>query len=385
MWTFFKIINFIWLLSSTRMWATTYLPILPLMMVINVLMILCLSMLPIKIEFTKKKGWVFLVFVLIAVWNTWCAGYKISIFTLLGYFPAIILIMLPVSYLKDLLNFTTKWYAILLIPGLLLYWVILFVDLPSFGQFIHPVYKPFDNYIFYIKNTFDHGTIARFNAFFLEPGHQALLSTFMLIANRFRIKECKWSIILLLSVIFSFSLAGYLLLFLGFVLLKINSIGKAIAVATVTALLIIGGRTYLGEDNSLNVLILERLEKDDSQGIKGNNRFAGDTDFVFERSLESGEAWFGISDKVNMDLILGAGYKIYVIQYGIIGALLALFFYISLIPPNPDYRYTLAFLIVLTTCFLQRAYPDWYSWLFPYITGIYTAKASDNNEFETPE
>lgn len=385
MWTFFKIINFIWLLSSTRMWATTYLPILPLMMVIDVLMLLCLSMLPIKIEFTKKKGWVFLVFVLIAVWNTWCAGYKISIFTLLGYFPAIILIMLPVSYLKDLLNFTTKWYAILLIPAIILYWILLFVKLPSFGQFIHPVYKPFLNYIFYIKTTFEYDTIPRFNAFFLEPGHQALLSTFMMIANRFRFKECKWLIVMLVSVMFSFSLAGYLLLFVGFVLLKINSLGKAIAVATVTVLLFIGARTYLGEDNSINKLIFERLERDESQGIKGNNRFSGDTDFVYERSLESGEAWFGLSHKVNMDLILGAGYKIFVIQYGIIGVILALCFYISLIPPNPDYRYTISFLVVLALCFMQRSYPDWYSWLFPYITGIYTIKASDTPKLESAE
>lgn len=375
MWTFFKIINFIWLLASTRMWMTTYIPMLPLMIVVDLLMMICLSLLPIKIEFTKRTGLIFLAYILIALWETWSVGYKIAAFNILSYFPALVLIMLPVSYLKELLVCSTKWYAIMLIPSILLYGILIFVPLPSFGKFVHPVYVPFDNYIFYIKTSWDNGILTRFNAFFLEPGHQALLSSFLLIANKFRFKECKWLIILLASIVFSFSLAGYLLSFIGFVLLKVNTLWKGLAVAMATILLVVGVQTFLGDDSSINKLILERMEKDDSQGIKGNNRFSGNTDYVFERSLKNGDVLTGVSDKVNMELITGAGYKIYIIQYGAIGALLALFFYLTLIPSEPDYRYTAAFLTVLILCFMQRSYPSWYSWLFPYITGIYIAKA----------
>lgn len=375
MWTFFKIINFIWLLASTRMWMTTYIPMLPLMIVVDFLMMICLSLLPIKIEFTKRTGLIFLAYILIALWETWSVGYKIAAFNILSYFPALVLIMLPVSYLKELLVCSTKWYAIMLIPSILLYGILIFVPLPSFGKFVHPVYVPFDNYIFYIKTSWDNGILTRFNAFFLEPGHQALLSSFLLIANKFRFKECKWLIILLASIIFSFSLAGYLLSFIGFVLLKVDTLWKGLAVAMTTILLVVGVQTFMGDDSSINKLILERMEKDDSQGIKGNNRFSGNTDYVFERSLKNGDVLTGVSDKVNMELITGAGYKIYIIQYGAIGALLALFFYLTLIPSEPDYRYTAAFLTVLILCFMQRSYPSWYSWLFPYITGIYIAKA----------
>lgn len=383
MWTFFKILNFAWLLTSTWLWVTTYVPMLMWLFLVNVLMVFCLSMLPVKIEFTRRTGWVMMAILLLTLWHSYCSGYVIGIYTMLCYLPALYLIMLPTDYLRGLLKFSTKWYAVMLIPALILYWVLAFRPLPSFGKFVHPVYVPFDNYIFYIKSTWDNGIFPRFNAFLLEPGHQALLSTFLLIANRFRFKECKWLIILAAGVIFSFSLAGYLLSFLGFIFLKVDSVKKGALVVLLTAAFILGAKTYLGDDSSLNKLILERLERDESQGIKGNNRFSGNTDFVFERSLKSSDVWVGVSDKVNMELITGAGYKIFIIQYGLIGAILSLMLYITLIPADPDYRYTISFLVILMMCFMQRSYPSWYSWLFPFICGIHIAK-DDKLKSETP-
>lgn len=373
MWTFFKIINFIWLLASTRMWLTTYFDMLPVLAMVNILMVVSIGMLPIKIEFSKKTGLILLAITAIVAWESWCDSYKVGLFTLLSYLPAMYLTFLPVSYLKDLLKSNTTWFAIMLVPALLLYWVLLFVHLPSFGKFIHPVYVPFDNYLFYLKTTWDNGILTRFNAFFLEPGHLALLCTFLLVANRFRVKEFKWLWVLLVSVAFSFSLAGYLLTFMGFVLLKIDSILKGILAVALTIAVVVGLQSFLGEDSSINKLILERIERDESQGIKGNNRFSGNTDFVFERSVKSGDVWFGVSDKVNMKLVNGAGYKIYLVQYGIVGALLALLVYITLIPPHPDYRYSVVFIVILMMCFMQRSYPGWWSWLFPYVAGSYVA------------
>ena len=371
MWTFFKIINFIWLLTSTWLWVTTYVPMYPMLILVNVLMIFCLTMLPFKIEFSRQTGLIALAITLMTVWQCWCSGFMVAGYTLLCYMPALYLTLLPGENMKDLLRFSTKWLAILLIPALLIYWSLFFISLPSIGKFIHPVYVPFENYIFYLKTTWDNGVVTRFNAFLLEPGHLALLCTFMLIANRYRIRECKWLAVLVISILFSFSLAGYLLAFVGFVLLKVDTIWKALCVGILTAVAIVGIQTFAGEDSSLNKLILERLERDENQGIKGNNRFSGDTDFVYERAERTGEAWTGISEKVNMDLVTGAGYKIYVIQYGFVGVLLALLIYLTLIPPHPDYRYTVAFLIVLVLCFIQRSYPSWYSWLFPYVAGMW--------------
>jgi len=328
----------------------------------------------VKVNFDLKTGVLAIAAICLILWYTFIDGFVFGALLFLELLLVFILIQLPYEYLKSLLTFCTKWLAILLIPSLFLYWALLFIDLPSLGKFVHPVYVPFDNYIFYIKSVWDNGIFPRFNAFFLEPGHLALMCTFLTIANRYRFKQCKWLWVFLISVIFSFSLAGYILYLVGFILLKIDSIGKAM-LAVVLAICVVAGISIVGEgDNAMNKLIIERLERDESSGIKGNNRFTESTDFVYEQSVKNGSAWIGVKNVTNMKVIEGAGYKIYVINYGFIGVILALFFYLALIPSDPDYRYTICYLVVLILCFFQRSAPEMYHWLFPYAIGVYLAK-----------
>ena len=83
-----------------------------------------------------------------------------------------------------------------------------------------------------------------------------------------------------------------------------------------------------------------------------------------------------------MDLISGAGYKIYILYYGMVGLILVFLFYLSVIPSHPDKRYTISFFILISLCFMQRDYPFWYSWLFPYVVGIYIAKYERMRQIE---
>ncbi len=205
----------------------------------------------------------------------------------------------------------------------------------------------------------------------------------MIMANRFRMKECPWLWPLLLAVLFSFSLAGYLLLFGAYCLMKINTVWKGLAVAGACAVVVVGALNWAGGDNTLYELIISRLEKDESQGIKGNNRYYNDTDFVYSQAVKKGDIVVGVKNKTNMDLVGGAGFKIYSIHYGLIGVILSFLLYVSIIPQKPDYRYTISFLIIICLCFLQRAYPTWYSWLFPYITGIYIAKGELETQYHS--
>ncbi len=382
MWYLFRLTNLFWLLAATYIWITSTINQGPILAIVNFIMAFCVSMMPIKIKFDALLGRVIVAILLIGLWFLWIDGPIMGVTTILMYMPVIWLLMLPFKYMEDLLKFTTKWYAILLIPALLIYGLTIFIDLPSIGKFVHPNYVPFTNYIFYIKTTWDSGFLVRFNAFFLEPGHQALLSTFLMIANRFRFKECPWLWVLLASTIFSFSLAGYLLATAGFILLKVNSILKALIVGVIGAIVISFALNWSGGENALNDLIIKRLEQDESKGIKGNNRVDDTTDYTFSMVVRRHNLWLGVKERTNMDLIAGAGYKIFIINYGLVGAVLALLFYLSVIPPKPDYRYTITFLIILILCFMQRAYPAWYSWLFPYVMGIYIAKGEKDNLLE---
>lgn len=358
------------------MWLTTFIPMTPLLVLVNVAMMICMSSLLVKIEFNKTIGRVLAAIVAISLWYVWCDGPVMGLFTFMCYFPAIYLIWLPKDYQADLLKFVTKWYAIMLGIGLVEYFMTLVMTIPNIGRFSFPGYMPYTNYGFYIKTTADNDFINRFNAFFLEPGHQALVSLFLLMANKFKFKTNRYCILLALGVIFSFSLAGYILATVGFILMWVNNVRKLILVVGTGAAMVIGALTWNGGDNDVNNLIISRLEYDEEKGIKGNNRFTIDTDLTFKRGQESGESWFGLRNRTNMKIIDGAGFKIFVIKFGWIGVILSALFYLAVIPPGADRRYTTIFIVVLTLCFIQRAYPTWYSWILPYVLGIYLERKS---------
>lgn len=371
MWLLFKIANFVWLLSSTYMWFTTFFSLTFLVVLSNATIMICMGFLPVKIRFDKTIGRILLAICGLVIWSVWCDGFVMGIFTFLSYLPVVFLVMLPRDLQEDLLHSITKWYAIMIGLGLVEYFITLVASMPSLGQFDYPGYKPYINYGFYIKTTYDYGTFERFNAFFLEPGHQALTSTFLMMANSFRFKRNPYLFILAAGVVFSFSLAGYLLTTVAFTLLMINSVKRAVITGVAITGAIIAILGWNGGDNSLNELIVSRLEYDEEKGIKGNNRFTSDTDFIFEKGQKTGATLTGMQDTVNVKLATGAGFKIYVIKYGWIGAILAALFYLSVIPPRCNVRYSIAFFAVITLCFMQRSYPAWYSWLFPYVLGIY--------------
>lgn len=375
-------------MTSTYVWITTYLPLEFMAYAVNIVMVICLSFLPIKIEFDRNIGKILFFICLLTVWSMAYNGAGKGFFAFVSYLPVIWLIMLPKDYKKDLLRSVTKWYAILLAIGLIEYFVLLFGSLPKIGTFNLTGYQPFDNYVFYIKNTYDFGIlIDRFNGYFLEPGHQALTSTFLLLANGFKFKNNPYNIILLICVVFSFSLAGYILLLLGWGLLYVNNLRRAALVGGSLAVVVIAALTINQGDNAVNELIVSRLEYDETKGIKGNNRYFNNTDFVYERASKQEPIMTGVRKNINMELVSGAGYKIYVIKYGWIGVLFVALFYLSLIPSNTNKKYAFTFFLVLSVCFIQRAYPAWYSWLMPYVLGIYlhTRKSADDDSIEEAE
>ncbi|MDE5793436.1 MAG: hypothetical protein K2I08_01810 [Muribaculaceae bacterium] len=374
MWTIFKIVNLWWLLTSTFAWPMLDLPPMLLYVAANAGMLLPMSFLPIRFNIDAKTGWILLAIVGLTMWSTWIDGWSNGMMTALQCLPVLYLMQLPFEYLTDLLKFTTKWYAILLIPGFIIYLLTLIIPLPSMGMFDHEGYPPFKNYIFFIKNTLDEFRFARFNAFFLEPGHLAIVSCFLMMANRFNFKKCPWLFILGVSIVFSLSLAGYILTLVGFLMIKVNSIPKALITLGAVGAIVGGSIAWNGGDNTLNEMIISRMEYDKTDGIKGNNRFFNNTDYAFKRSMGTKFFWTGVKEHSNMTLISGAGYKIYILYFGMIGTILVIIFYLSLIPPHPAYRFTISFFILIALCFMQRAYPFWYSWLFPYVVGMYIAR-----------
>lgn len=319
-------------------------------------------------HFSKGSQILVLLFSLAILWNS-----KIGLGSIL---------MLPISFfimfglskqsLKKMLQWWTNLYAFILVVSLIAWALSWSSILPDFGTIVHPAHDnyTYTNYILCIRGAFYD---IRFNSIFLEPGHTAMIAAFTIFVNRFNLKS-KAVIAILVCTVFTFSLAGYILMFLGYCIIALQSLKVKLIVKNVIPYILIlsvvyyAGITYQNGNNLLNELILERMQMDDEKGFSGNNRTGEITNNTYESFLKTPEVISGLSPQrysnyVERGLIEGAGYKLYVMQKGIIGILLVLLAYFYIYRYSGDKRLTLGLLLVYIAAFWQRAYPFWYSWL----------------------
>ena len=266
--------------------------------------------------------------------------------------------------------------------------------LPARGmiQFGEDVGYIFQNYgLCLINLNFNNFDVIRFCSIFLEPGHVSMIGAFTLYANRFDFKKWNTWVIFLVSLV-TLSLAGYLLIVFGYLMLKVQKasvrqsvfalLGALVTIGIVYAVVI----TYKGGDNLVNTLIVERLNYDEDKGIEGNNRFYGHTDYIFEQLLESQDFFTGISPKRFMDdtdngTMGGAGYKMYLIEKGLIGTLFALLGYWLITQKALDKKYIKYFLLLYILAFIQRAWPTQPIWLYLFVFATAVEPHATNRGF----
>jgi len=286
-----------------------------------------------------------------------------------------VLVLLPPKRTQiDILDSITKWLSILLVISIFTY-ILALLSIISPLNIIRPSYNPnyhsFLNYIFYVKVNV-MVPFYRFNGPFVEPGHLGMICALLLYANNMDFKN-KYNIVILVSLILSLSLAGYVLLIIGFTFTYFKKI-KEIIISLVLffALLFVIASYVNNGDNIINKNIFQRLQFDQEKGIVGNNRFLGDTDYVFHKLLNNREIWLGnhYSSNFKSFEIRGSGYKIYLLQYGIIGTFLIMLVYFLWAIKSKNKIYAILFFLLILITFVQRAYPYWFAWFLPFIAGI---------------
>lgn len=302
--------------------------------------------------------------------------FGLVIFT--SYLPGILIFMLEPDYQEDLLKFVTKWFCIILGVSLFAFLLSKIIDLPHnvFKLENNDSYLPFENYYFFLQNNGMYdltstGGALRFGSVFLEPGHMAMVSALLLFANKYNLTRQPLLWIPLVCIALSFSLVGVVIVVVSLGLLKIHNLSSMI----ITVGLVVAGWFFVtvvwnGGENPANKMIVERLEFDENKGIRGNNRTSKKTDFFFRQCLKDGTYVTGVGIKKMGEKVRGAGYKIFILKYGIIGLAFVAALYLLFIPKGANTRYAASFFLIIVLLFLQRAYPTWYSWLFCYIIGI---------------
>lgn len=341
-------------------------------------MLLLLAVGNFKLKFPPQVMLLLIVILCYSVYTVLILNNSINdgIITFMTYLPAAFLFCLDKSYQQDLLKSVTKWMCILLGISLGVYLLSMLIPLPH-TTFIVPnndFYMPFDNYFFYIYSSgyeSEDAGVLRFGSIFLEPGHLSMICSLILFANRYQFKKIPLLWIPLTCILISFSLTGYIILLISYLLIKVRNIYYMLFLT----ILVGGSWLFVTEiwnsgENPVNILIVQRLEYDKHKGIKGNNRTIKKTDYFFKQCVKDGRIITGIGNKNMGDRVKGAGYKIFMLRYGIIATIFVALIYLLLINYKSNRRYTFSFLTIIILLFLQRAYPAWYSWLFFYTLGI---------------
>ena len=356
-------------LASSAVWVNQYIALTPYYYMV----FLCVFIL----FFTTKQKTIRMTqrfYILIALCVLYCfvisrsVNLLSAIAKMMEYLIAVILLFLDRRYQRYLLTWITKTMSFIIGISILIYILLFFVSLPAFGTFIaaNDFYAPFNNYIFFLQST-NIVDVFRFNGPFLEPGHLGIVSTFLLYANKFRFREQPYLWILLAAVIISFSLSGWMLTLIGFLFVRVHDAKTLVISAVCVSAMYLFAVNYNEGDNYINSLVVERMEYDEDKGIKGNNRFSTGADRYYEVLRYKGKLAWGVGDSLTWKDVQGAGYKMYFIHYGYVSAFVVLMMYWFMLPPGKKDKYQYGFLILIVVCFMSRSYPNWYSWLLPFV------------------
>lgn len=276
----------------------------------------------------------------------------------------------------DILNFLTKAFAILMAISLFAWLVFLAgIPLPHFPTSYYDGHYLFENYYFFLltKGETD-ALIPRFSGVFLEPGHLGMISSFLIYANRFNLKN-KTVLIIFVCTLFTFSLVAYILLAISaiayFTIGSKKPFRNFAIIIVLTVTVIAGVARYNNGDNLVNNYILIRLKVENGE-IVGNNRFTPFLNTYYKQFINSDDKLFGIGPYIYHQTDWGggnAGFKVFILQYGIIGLVLVFLFYFTLVVyRSSKLAWILLFIYLLS--FLQRAYALWEVELLIFITAL---------------
>lgn len=288
--------------------------------------------------------------------------------------------VLPVEQKKEILHFQSKFLALLLIVSFAA-WVVHYFYPLSFTEINRIGFEhlpPSHNYYYFITSHF--GLLDyRFHSIFLEPGHLGCIISFFVLANQFNFKN-KYVLILSFVMLFTLSLAGYVIYFAGFLFYSIAKkkdsayLRKIIIIGALFAGIWLFGTYYNDGDNYVNERIIERLQYDEDSGdIVGDNRYTEKMDRTFDQTIYSNNFLFGVSVSYYRHFREiagnGAGIKLWIIQKGIIGALILFMGYFFIARGSRNRRWAMLMLFVYVISSYQRMYFYWASYLIPFICG----------------
>lgn len=131
----------------------------------------------------------------------------------------------------------------------------------------------------------------------------------------------------------------------------------------------------LSSDNIIYEYVLKRLVYDEDAGtIKGDNRVSQYLTDYIANNLSLYEYLLGLShDKFDKLIAMyggGSGYKMYLIEFGMLSIFFVFFFYFYMLYLFKENRcFMIGAFLLFVIAFIQRSYPFWISEMFIFMLG----------------
>lgn len=284
----------------------------------------------------------------------------------------------------DSLNFITKWLALIVfVSGVFYILFLLGINLPHTTLSLSENARRdnLENYYFFVFASEMFGT--RFHSIFLEPGYLTLGVAPLLFIYKYDVKN-KYILLLLLSQLLSFSLAGLILLFFGFFYCALcgKEKGKLQKIMGGILVLLLGFvilYNLFGYEYFYNTIFSRLIIEDGT--LSGYNRSSLYLDSVYDSMMKTSSLWTGTYFDVSLSEKGVSGYKLFAVQNGIIGVALVVLAYVSLVGIKKiGFNYLTGFIILCLLLLYQNSYPESMCILFTGACAIYMLDVKNNGK-----
>lgn len=298
--------------------------------------------------------------------------------------PFFFIAKLKLSYMAYVLYVFDKILSITVAISLIV-WCVYLVGVPlphydfEWGSYL------FENYYAFLKinDIFSYYAFPRFQYVFTEPGYFGCLCVFMIYLRKYQLKEWQ-TLVYFISLILTFSLAGYILFFIGLlpnVLKKSKSRNRYIIIFIILVSLffyLIGS----GQDNVFASMFAYRLNFDGGE-MSGYNRTSLDFENWWNSYFLSKGNWFWGNNNeliraLGDDGLIGVDLRAFIARFGVIPLT---FYFSSMIILYLHNKSKDGFFFLLLFCiFYYRGYTVMFYMGFPilYVLGIYVLNAANS-------
>lgn len=323
----------------------------------------------------KRKTTTWFLLLILAIFVT---VYRLSFFGQLDKFSSVIpflfIFSLKDEYKSDILNFVVNFVGYSFAISLFFFFLYnIGISLPH--SYFSVFHYEFDNYyFFYIRINFLNILlpVSRYCFIFYEPGYTGCLIALLLHAISYNFKKYKISYILLLALFLTFSLAGWLIASLGFLLHKLGNNKLRFYWVSLILIFLLAFvsffKSYNGGDNIVNNVMLERLQASETEYtiISGYNRSSASLrEYFWNDFLYSENIWLGRPDYLHYfgyEETMISDWTAFVIRHGWIGLVSFILFvvYYPLCSHKKKYAlttYSILYLLIFSqTIFLVFGY-----------------------------